>query len=69
MALISKGFQKFQKGKIPIFLDSGASDTMFVSKDVFINYKSITPHTGDLAKAEKRLMLIQFKSPLLWLVS
>ena len=31
MALISKGFQNFGK-EIPTFIDSGASDTMFVSR-------------------------------------
>jgi hypothetical protein len=51
-ALISKGFQGFQKGKIPTFMDSGASDTMFVSRDVFTDYKPITPCIGDSAKAE-----------------
>jgi hypothetical protein len=52
MALISKGFQNFQKGKVPTFMDSGASDTMFVSKDVFTEYKPVTPRMGDSAKAE-----------------
>ena len=33
-------------------MDSGASDTMFVSKDVFAEYKPVTPHVGDSAKAE-----------------
>jgi hypothetical protein len=28
LALISKGFQSFEKGKIPTFMDSGVSDTM-----------------------------------------
>jgi hypothetical protein len=51
MALISNGFQAFQKGKIPTFMDSGASDTMFVSRDAFTEYKSITPRAGDSAKA------------------
>ena len=51
MALISKGFENFQKGKIPTFMDSGASDTMFVSKDAFTEYKPITPRVGDSAKA------------------
>ena len=51
VALISKGFQNFQKGKIPTFMDSGASDTMFVSRDAFAEYKPITPRTGDSAKA------------------
>ena len=52
MVLISQGFQKFQKGKVPTFMDSGASDMMFVSRDVFTDYKSFTPRVGDLAKAE-----------------
>lgn len=52
MVLISQGFQTFQKGKIPTFMDSGASDTMFISRDNFTSYKSITPHLGDSAKAE-----------------
>ena len=51
MALISKGFENFQKGKVPTFMDSGASDTMFVSKDAFTEYKPITPRVGDSAKA------------------
>ena len=33
-------------------MDSGASDTMFVSKDVFTGYKPITPCIGESAKAE-----------------
>ena len=33
-------------------MDSGASNTMFVSKDVFTGYKPITPHIGESAKAE-----------------
>lgn len=33
-------------------MDSGASDTMFISKDAFIDYKSIIPHKGNSAKAE-----------------
>ena len=52
MALISKGFQSFQKGKIPTFIDSGASDTVFVSRDMFMEYRPVTPCSGDLAKAE-----------------
>ena len=51
-ALISKGFENFQKGKVPTFMDSGASDTMFVSRESFTDYKSVTPRTGDSAKAE-----------------
>jgi hypothetical protein len=52
MALISKGFQTFEKGKVPTFMDSGASDTMFVSRNAFINYKPIPTRVGDSAKAE-----------------
>ena len=52
MVLISQGFQRFQKGKVPTFMDSGVSDTMFISRDVFADYKSITPRVGDSAKAE-----------------
>jgi hypothetical protein len=51
VALISQGFQQFQKGKIPTFMDSGASDTMFVSRESFNDYKSITPRAGNSAKA------------------
>ena len=51
-ALVSKGFQAFGKGKIPTFLDSGASDTMFVLKEAFIEYKSIDSRTGDSANAK-----------------
>ena len=51
-ALISQGFQKFQKGKTPTFMDSGASDTMFVSRDVFAEYKPVVARVGDSAKAD-----------------
>jgi hypothetical protein len=51
LALISKGFQTFGKGNVPTFMDSGASDTMFVSKSNFNKYTSITPRFGDSAKA------------------
>ena len=51
-ALISKGFQNFRKGKVSTFMDSGASDTMFVSWDAFSEYKPVPHHVGDLAKAE-----------------
>src|ERR1700678_509434 len=51
VALISKGFQNFQNGKTPTFLDSGASDMMFVSKDVFVEYKPVYARLGDSAKA------------------
>ena len=33
-------------------MDSGASDTMFMSRNAFTEYKPITPHTGDSAKVE-----------------
>ena len=51
-ALISKGFQNFEKGKIPTFLDSGASDTMFVLREAFAEYKSVDSRVGDSAKAK-----------------
>ena len=51
-ALISQGFQNFQKGKVPTFMDSSASDMMFVSQDAFMNYKSVTPQWGNSAKAD-----------------
>ena len=50
-AFITQGFRNFQKGKVPTFMDSGASDTMFVSKEAFTEYKPITPRKGDSAKA------------------
>jgi hypothetical protein len=52
MAFISKGFKSFENGKTPTFLDSGASDMMFVSKDDFSSYKSVPVRAGDSAKAE-----------------
>jgi len=51
IACVSKGFQSFGGGKTPTFMDSGASDTMFISKDAFIEYKITPPRTGDSAKA------------------
>ena len=51
VALITQGFQAFEKGKIPTFMDSGASDTMFVSRDAFTEYEPTAPRTGDSAKA------------------
>ena len=42
MALISSSFQTFQNGKVQTFMDSGASDTMFVSRDVFNEYKPVS---------------------------
>ena len=51
MALVSKSFQSFSKGKVPTFIDSGASDTMFVSREAFNVYNAMTPRSGDSAKA------------------
>ena len=51
-AFISKGFQKFENRKIPTFMDSGASDTMFILRNVFTEYKLVVTHVGDSAKAE-----------------
>ena len=50
MAFISKGFRNFGK-EIPTFMDSGASDTMFVSREMFSDYTPITSRVGDSAKA------------------
>ena len=33
-------------------MDSGVSNTMFVSRDVFTEYKLVAPQRGDSAKAE-----------------
>ena len=41
IALVSQRFQGFNGGKVPTFIDSGASDTMFVSKEDFGDYKSM----------------------------
>jgi hypothetical protein len=51
MAFISNSFQSFQKGKIPTFLDSGVSETMFISQATFTQYQPIVPRKGDSAKA------------------
>jgi hypothetical protein len=51
MVLISKGFQVFGKGKVPTFLDSGASDTMFVLKEDFTKYMPVNSWIGDSVKA------------------
>ena len=51
MALVSKNFSSFCGRRIPTFIDLGASDTMFVSKDDFAVYKTVTPRSGDSAKA------------------
>ena len=50
-ALVSKGFQTFNRAGIPTFIDLGASDTMFVSREAFSDYESTTPQSGDSAKA------------------
>ena len=52
IALVSRSFRDFGKEKTPTFMDSGASDTMFVSRDAFVEYKVIPPRTGDSAKAD-----------------
>ena len=52
VALISQGFQSFEKGKIPTFMDSGASNTMFVSRDAFTEYQPVSSRVGDSAKAK-----------------
>jgi len=51
VALISKSFELLGKGGIPTFIDSGASDTMFVMKEAFTDYRNVTPHSGDSTKA------------------
>ena len=50
-ALVSKSFQTFSDGKVPTFIDSGASDTMFVSRADFTAYKLTPPRSGDSTKA------------------
>ena len=50
-ALISKGYQSFGRGGVPTFMDSGASDTMFVSRKAFTEYKPTNSRKGDSAKA------------------
>ena len=46
MALISKSFNAFEQGNVPTFMDSRASNTMFVSRDTFIEYTLMKSHTG-----------------------
>jgi len=48
---VSQALKSFSPNMIPTFMDSGASDTMFVSRDVFADYKATALRTGDLAKA------------------
>jgi histone deacetylase 1/2 len=50
-ALVSKGFQTFSDGKVPTFIDSGASNTMFVSRADFSTYNLTPPRSSDSAKA------------------
>jgi Reverse transcriptase (RNA-dependent DNA polymerase)/GAG-pre-integrase domain/gag-polypeptide of LTR copia-type len=50
-ALISKAFLSFKQGEVPTFMDSGASDTMFVSRKSFSDYKPLDSRVGDSAKA------------------
>jgi len=51
-AFISHGFTSFRQGDVPTFLDSGASDTMFISRGDFVKYTPITSRTADSAKAK-----------------
>ena len=52
MSSCSKGFQELGKGKILTFLDSGVSDTMFISKEAFVEYKAHDSWVRDSAKAK-----------------
>ena len=54
MAFVSKSFQGFSGGKVPTFIDSGVSDTMFISRDDFNNYKLTPTCFGDSVKAVDR---------------
>jgi len=51
-AFISNDFKVFSGGRVPTFIDSGASDTMFISRNDFIEYTPITSCLGDSAKVE-----------------
>lgn len=51
-AFISRAFGNFGSTEIPTFMDSGASDTMFVSKESFSEYRTTPVRTGDSAKAD-----------------
>src|SRR6266498_4600622 len=51
IACVSGNFTSFSSGATPTFMDSGASDTMFISRNAFIEYRPITLWTGDSAKA------------------
>jgi hypothetical protein len=50
-AFVSTHFQSFGSRKTPTFMDSGMSDTMFVSRDAFIEYNPVAVCSGDSAKA------------------
>ncbi len=50
-AFVSNGFKSYGPGRIPTFMDSGASDTMFVCRDDFVEYTPTALCTGDSAKA------------------
>ena len=55
-AFVSNAFmngevESFSLEKTPTFMDSGASDTMFVSREDFAEYKATPLRTGDSAKA------------------
>jgi hypothetical protein len=52
MVLVSKSFQVFREGKLPTFLDSRASDTMFILKESFADYEPIESRVGNSAKAK-----------------
>jgi len=51
-AFISRTFGNFGPAEIPTFMDSSASNTMFVSKESFSEYWATPVHTGDSAKAD-----------------
>jgi hypothetical protein len=51
VALISKSFLALGKEELPTFLNSGASDTMFVKQNAFTTYQATSPRSGDSAKA------------------
>jgi hypothetical protein len=46
-ALLGKGFRK-----VPTLMDSGPSNTMFVSRSAFVDYMPLSTRVGDSAKAE-----------------
>jgi hypothetical protein len=50
-ALAAKEFESFGTESTPTFMDSGASDTMFIERTSFSEYKAIEPRMGSSAKA------------------